>query len=180
MNKGGTVEVAGIKVTMVGADHSAGDWNARRRDAALPRRAGRASSSRSRTASASITPATPTSSATCALIGELYKPDVAFLPIGGHFTMGPREAALAVELLGVQHVIPIHYGTFPLLAGTPDELRAALEARGLGEVQVHEPRAGRADRLTDPGRVRSRLRRRRTRRPATGWIRGTTDTPARS
>ncbi len=72
-----------------------------------------------------------------ALIGELYKPDVAFLPIGGHFTMGPREAALAVQLLGVQHVIPIHYGTFPILAGTPDELRAALEARDLGEVQVH-------------------------------------------
>ena len=51
-------------------------------------------------------------------IGELYRPDVALLPIGGHFTMGPREAALAVELLGVKHVIPIHYGTFGLLAGT--------------------------------------------------------------
>ena len=45
-------------------------------------------------------------------------------PIGGHFTMGPREAALAVELLGVKHVMPIHYGTFPVLAGTPDQLRS--------------------------------------------------------
>ena len=48
-----------------------------------------------------------------------------------------REAALAVQLLGVQQVVPIHYGTFPILAGTPDELRAALEARDLGGVQVH-------------------------------------------
>ena len=57
------------------------------------------------------------------LIGELYQPELALLPIGGHFTMGPREAALAVELLGVKHVMPIHYGTFPILAGTPAELR---------------------------------------------------------
>jgi L-ascorbate metabolism protein UlaG (beta-lactamase superfamily) len=51
--------------------------------------------------------------------------------------MGPREAALAVELLGVRHVLPIHYGTFPILVGTPDELRAELAARGLGDVTVH-------------------------------------------
>ena len=70
-------------------------------------------------------------------IGELHHPDLALLPIGGHFTMGPRSAALAVELLGVGHVIPIHYGTFPILAGTPDQLRAELAARGLKNVQVH-------------------------------------------
>ena len=51
--------------------------------------------------------------------------------------MGPREAALAVELLGVSHVMPIHYGTFPILAGTPEELRAELAARGLANVTVH-------------------------------------------
>ncbi|MCZ6650766.1 MAG: metal-dependent hydrolase, partial [Acidobacteria bacterium] len=61
------------------------------------------------------------------LIGELYEPDVAFLPIGGHFTMGPRGAARACKLLGVSSVVPMHYGTFPILAGTPDELTAALE-----------------------------------------------------
>ena len=44
---------------------------------------------------------------------------------------------MAVELLGVRHVIPIHYGTFPLLAGTPDQLRSELAARGLGDVEVH-------------------------------------------
>ena len=57
------------------------------------------------------------------LIGRIYKPDVAVLPIGDHFTMGPREAAVAVELLGVARVVPCHYRTFPLLTGTPDELR---------------------------------------------------------
>jgi L-ascorbate metabolism protein UlaG (beta-lactamase superfamily) len=76
------------------------------------------------------------------LIRELHGPELAFLPIGGHFTMGPREAALAVELLGVKHVIPMHYGTWPPLAGTPDQLRAELAARGLGEVEVHAPAPG--------------------------------------
>lgn len=57
------------------------------------------------------------------LIRRLYAPDVAVLPIGGHYTMDPREAALALELLGVTRCVPCHYGTFPLLAGTPDELR---------------------------------------------------------
>jgi L-ascorbate metabolism protein UlaG (beta-lactamase superfamily) len=56
------------------------------------------------------------------LIGRIYSPDVAVLPIGGHFTMDPREAAVAIELLGVKRVVPCHYGTFPLLSGTPSEL----------------------------------------------------------
>lgn len=58
-----------------------------------------------------------------ALIARLYAPDVAVLPIGGHYTMDPKEAALALELLGVRRCIPCHYGTFPVLAGTPEELR---------------------------------------------------------
>jgi L-ascorbate metabolism protein UlaG (beta-lactamase superfamily) len=64
------------------------------------------------------------------------------LPIGGHYTMGPREAALAVELLGVGEVMPLHYGTFPILAGTPEQLRAELATRGLGDVRVHAPEPG--------------------------------------
>jgi L-ascorbate metabolism protein UlaG (beta-lactamase superfamily) len=56
------------------------------------------------------------------LIGRLYSPDVAVLPIGGHYTMDPKEAALALELLGTKRCVPCHYGTFPLLKGTPDEL----------------------------------------------------------
>jgi L-ascorbate metabolism protein UlaG (beta-lactamase superfamily) len=57
------------------------------------------------------------------LMGELYAPELACLPIGDLYTMGPREAALAIRLLGVKHVIPMHYGTFPPLTGTPEELR---------------------------------------------------------
>jgi len=70
------------------------------------------------------------------LIRELYQPDLALLPIGGHFTMDPVAAALAVELLGVTHVAPIHWGTFPVLAGTPAELEAAMRGRGL-DAEVH-------------------------------------------
>ena len=60
------------------------------------------------------------------LIGRIYSPDVAVLPIGDHYTMGPREAAVAIELLGVSRVVPCHYGTFPLLTGSPDALRPLL------------------------------------------------------
>ena len=58
-----------------------------------------------------------------ALIRRLYEPDVAVLPIGDHFTMDPKEAAVALEFLGVERCVPCHWGTFPLLAGTPAELR---------------------------------------------------------
>jgi L-ascorbate metabolism protein UlaG (beta-lactamase superfamily) len=61
------------------------------------------------------------------LIRELYQPQVALLPIGGHFTMGPQEAALAVKLLGAKTILPIHFGTVPPLIGTPDELAALVD-----------------------------------------------------
>jgi L-ascorbate metabolism protein UlaG (beta-lactamase superfamily) len=73
------------------------------------------------------------------LIGELYAPDLACLPIGGLFTMGPREAAKAIELLDPRWVVPMHYGTFPPLAGTPDELRRHLTAGTKTEVVALEP-----------------------------------------
>ena len=57
------------------------------------------------------------------LIGELYKPDLAMLPIGDRFTMGPREAAYAIRLLGVKQVIPMHYATFEFLTGTVEALQ---------------------------------------------------------
>ncbi len=57
------------------------------------------------------------------LIGELYRPDIAFLPIGNQVVMSPFEAAHAARLLGVSHVVPIHYGTFPFLPGTPEEFQ---------------------------------------------------------
>jgi L-ascorbate metabolism protein UlaG (beta-lactamase superfamily) len=60
------------------------------------------------------------------LIQELYAPQVAMLPIGGHYTMGPREAALAVTFLKPELVLPLHWGTFPPLVGTPQELARLL------------------------------------------------------
>ncbi|MQA72919.1 MAG: metal-dependent hydrolase [Solirubrobacterales bacterium] len=71
------------------------------------------------------------------LIGRLYEPDLAVLPIGGHFTMDPTQAALALELLGVGRCVPCHYGTFPFLTGRPEQLSAL--ARG---VEVHALRPG--------------------------------------
>jgi L-ascorbate metabolism protein UlaG (beta-lactamase superfamily) len=56
------------------------------------------------------------------LIRELYAPDVAMLPIGGHYTMGPKDAALAAKFLQPQRILPLHWGTFPPLTGTPQEL----------------------------------------------------------
>jgi L-ascorbate metabolism protein UlaG (beta-lactamase superfamily) len=73
------------------------------------------------------------------LIAELYRPAIAFLPIGDVYTMGPEQAAKACELLGVQQVVPMHYGTFPALTGTPARLRALVQPRG---VQVLELRPG--------------------------------------
>jgi L-ascorbate metabolism protein UlaG (beta-lactamase superfamily) len=74
------------------------------------------------------------------IIGDLYKPDVACLPIGDLYTMGPREAAYAIRLLGVRHVIPMHYGTFPALTGTPDALRA--EAKDIPDLEIHVLKPG--------------------------------------
>ncbi len=62
------------------------------------------------------------------LIRDLYQPEVAMLPIGGHFTMGPKEAALAVRYLAPKKVLPLHFGTFPPLTGTPEELAKLVGA----------------------------------------------------
>ncbi len=72
------------------------------------------------------------------LIAQLYHPEVAMLPIGGYYTMGPKEAALAVELLKPKIVLPIHFGTFPPLKGTPKEL-ASLD-RSRNQSAVLQPR----------------------------------------
>ena len=74
------------------------------------------------------------------LIGEMHKPDLALLPIGDVFTMGPREAAMAIRLLGVKHVIPMHYATFPMLTGTPEQLRA--ESKDIAGLHIHAIKPG--------------------------------------
>ncbi len=139
MNKGGTLEAAGLRVTMTGADHSAGDWNPGAETTLyLGEPAGFVVELEN---GFRIYHAGDTNVfGDMALIRDLYRPDLAMLPIGGHYTMGPREAALATELLGVRHVLPIHWGTFPILAGTPAELQAAItETGGHATVIAWEP-----------------------------------------
>ncbi len=72
------------------------------------------------------------------LIRELYQPELAMLPIGDHYTMGPKAAALAAKYVGVSKVLPIHYGTFPALTGTPEELRKYLSGTNV-EVLAIQP-----------------------------------------
>jgi len=74
------------------------------------------------------------------LIGELYKPELAMLPIGDRFTMGPREAAYAIRLLDVKHVIPMHYATFPMLTGTVEGLQH--ETEGIAGLKIHALKPG--------------------------------------
>jgi L-ascorbate metabolism protein UlaG (beta-lactamase superfamily) len=72
------------------------------------------------------------------LIREMYQPDIAFLPIGDHYTMGPAAAARACALLGVRQVVPMHYGTFPVLTGTPERLKSLVQPHGV-DVLVLKP-----------------------------------------
>lgn len=74
------------------------------------------------------------------LIAELYAPQLAMLPIGDLFTMGPREAAYAIRLLGVRNVIPMHYATFPVLTGDPEALRR--ETRDIAGLTIHALQPG--------------------------------------
>jgi L-ascorbate metabolism protein UlaG (beta-lactamase superfamily) len=115
-NKGGTREVDGIKFTMTDARHSSSGPNGEY----LGEAAGFVIEVENGT---KLYFAGDTSVFTdMQLIGRIYEPDVAILPIGDHFTMGPKEASVALELLGVSRCVPCHYGTFPVLHGTPEEL----------------------------------------------------------
>ena len=149
MNKGGTVMAAGLGVTMVRAEHSAGGPMEGPGAVYLGEPVGFVVTLEDgmRVYHAGDTDLF----GDMALIGEMHHPDVAFLPIGGHYTMGPRGAARAVQLLGVTTVVPIHYGTFPALAGTPDQLRAELQLLGLGNVRVLSPEPGAPVRLQVSG-----------------------------
>ena len=131
-NKGGTVDVDGLKFTLVNAFHSSSSDNGDY----LGEAAGLVLSFENGTT-------IYFAGDTCVfgdmqLIGRIYSPDVAVLPIGGHFTMDPREAAVALELLGTKRCVPCHYGTFPLLSGTPDELREQAPGVEVIELQPGE------------------------------------------
>ncbi len=129
MNKGGSQRIGGVSFRMVHADHSAGasPGNVPAEYAGEPCGYVMTFEDGFRVYHAGDTNVF----ADMALIGELYEPDVALLPIGDFYTMGPREAAKACELLRVPRVIPMHWGTFPVLPGTPGQLRAELKKRSL-------------------------------------------------
>jgi L-ascorbate metabolism protein UlaG (beta-lactamase superfamily) len=127
MNKGGSQPIAGLRVTMTDARHSSGYvdngqmiYMGEPAGYVVTLEDGRS---------------IYYSGDTCLfgdmrLIGEMYKPEIAFLPIGDRFTMDPAAAAKACEFLGVKQVVPMHWGTFPLLTGTPADLRK-LVPRGV-------------------------------------------------
>ncbi|OAQ21628.1 metal-dependent hydrolase [Thermosulfurimonas dismutans] len=125
MNIGGTYETRGLKITMVQAVHSSsfqdGSYGGDACGFIVEMEDGR-----------TLYHAGDTGLFyDLVLIRELYRPEVVLLPIGSHYVMGPREAAKACELLKPKVVIPMHYGTFPLLTGTPEALEKALSEAGL-------------------------------------------------
>lgn len=128
MNKGGSLQVAGVRVTMTDARHSSGfiedgrmTYMGEAAGYVLTLEDGRV---------------VYYAGDTCLfgdmrLIGEMYRPEIAFLPIGDRFTMDPAAAARACEMLGVRQVVPMHWGTFPLLTGTPAQLEALVRPKGI-------------------------------------------------
>ena len=136
MNKGGTIHVAELAAMMVHAEHTSTIMDG---DTLVP--AGE-SVGYVVTFSSGLKLYAAGDTALfgdMALIGRRYRPDVAILPIGDHFTMGPDDAAEACRLLGVKRVIPCHYGTFPLLTGTPDAFRAAARDISGLDITVLQP-----------------------------------------
>ncbi|MGE5413202.1 MAG: metal-dependent hydrolase [Syntrophomonadaceae bacterium] len=126
MNKGGAQTVAGIEFRMVRADHSSGATGEKGVVyAGEPCGYVMTFEDGFRIYHAGDTNVF----SDMALIAELYSPDLALLPIGDFYTMGPREAAKACTLLRAPRMIPMHWGTFPALTGTPDALRKELRAR---------------------------------------------------
>ena len=125
MNKGGTLDVAGLRVTMTAASHSSGYVD----DGQMVYMGEAAGYVVRLEDGRSIYIAGDTCLfGDMRLIGEIYKPEIAFLPIGDRFTMDPAAAARAAEWLGVRQVVPMHWGTFPLLTGTPQMLKPLLPA----------------------------------------------------
>ena len=125
MNKGGTIQTHGLRITMTDARHSSsfddGTYLGEPAGFVVVLENGQ-----------TIYFAGDTSLfGDMKLIAELYRPDIAFLPIGDRFTMGPDTAALAARWLGVKQVVPMHWGTFPLLTGTPEMLKSHLAGSGI-------------------------------------------------
>lgn len=136
MNKGGSQVVDGIKVTMVHADHSCGILD----DGKIIYGGDPCGYVIEFENGVKIYHAGDTNVfGDMKIIAELYRPDLAFLPIGDLFTMSPREAAYACKLLNPKCVIPMHFGTFPLLTGNPEKFRKEMEQQKQIEIREVKP-----------------------------------------
>ncbi len=138
MNKGGTVTVEGLEITMVTAVHSSAAVDDGGKITYLGDPAGFVVKCED-----GFTFYHSGDTAVfmdMQLVGEIYKPDLAFLPIGDLYTMGPKEAAVAIRLLDVKKVVPMHHGTFPALTGTPEQVRALT--KHLMDLQIYELKPG--------------------------------------
>jgi len=133
MNPGGTLQIIGLSVTMVRADHSSSI-----EDDGRAVYAGVATGYVIKFEDGlTLYYAGDTAVfGDMKLIGEIYHPTIAFLPIGDLYTMGPEQAAVACDLLGVKQVVPMHYGTFPALTGTPARLRELVTPRGIEVIEL--------------------------------------------
>jgi L-ascorbate metabolism protein UlaG (beta-lactamase superfamily) len=131
MNRGGTVEVEGVRFTMTNAFHSSsldGVYTGEAAGLVIEVESG-----------FKLYFAGDTNVfGDMQLIGRIYQPDIPVLPIGDHYTMGPKEAAVALELLGVKRCVPCHWGTFPLFHGTPAQLRELVP----GDVEIVDVEPG--------------------------------------
>jgi len=133
MNKGGTVTVAGVRVTMVDALHSSSY-----EENGVTHYLGEAAGYVLRFEDA---PTLYFAGDTgvfgdMRLIADMYRPEIACLPIGDNYTMGPEQAARAAQMLGVKQVLPIHFGTFPALTGTPEALRHLLRGTDIEVIDL--------------------------------------------
>ena len=136
MNKGGTQQVGSVAVTMTHAIHSS-SFTENGQIIYLGEAAGYVltfADGRSAYFSGDTTVF-----GDMALVEQLYKPELVFLPIGDHYTMGPREAALAARLIKAKTIFPMHWGTFPVLTGTPAKLAELLSDQQEIEVLEVEP-----------------------------------------
>jgi L-ascorbate metabolism protein UlaG (beta-lactamase superfamily) len=128
MNKGGTIRIGDTRITMTTAQHSS-NWPTAAGRRVLGTEVGymlRVDNDVTVYAAGDTTVM-----ADMAILADLYAPDIAILPIGDRYTMGPYEAAYALKLLRAAHVLPIHYQTFPDLTGTPALLADEIAARGV-------------------------------------------------
>jgi L-ascorbate metabolism protein UlaG (beta-lactamase superfamily) len=135
MNIGGTIEVDGVRFTMTQAVHSS--WL---EEGGIGCNGGAAAGFVITMDGRSVYHAGDTALfSDMKLIGDLYRPDVALLPIGGRFTMGPDEAMMAAQYIGAPLVIPIHYNTWPKISQNPEKFKFAIERTTDMKVAVLKP-----------------------------------------